>query len=157
MEGDELLEVNPVFRATMAARGLWSDDLPARLARGEPLEQIADVPADLRRVFVTAHEVPPARHVAMQAAFQEFIDGAISKTINLPADATQAAVGEAFLQAWRSGCKGITVYRDGSRPAQPMARARPPGTAERCPRCHAGLDLASGCGRCPHCGCVLCA
>jgi len=157
MEGAELLEVNPAFRAAMTARRLWSDDLPARLARGERLEQIADVPADLRRVFVTAHEVPPARHVAMQAAFQEFIDGAISKTVNLPADAAPTAVAGAFVQAWRSGCKGITVYRDGSRPSQPMGRTRPDRPADRCPRCHAGLDAAGACGRCPHCGYTLCA
>ena len=93
----------------------------------------------------------------MQAAFQRHIDGAISKTINLPASASAADVGEVFELAYDSGCKGVTVYRDGSRHEQPMALV-PPGllTDRLCPHCHQGGPLPEGCSRCPSCGATLC-
>jgi len=156
MEGQRLLEVNGVFREALQRRGLWSESLPQRLAAGQRLEQIADVPEDLRRVFLTAREVPPARHVQMQATFQKYIDGAISKTINLPAEASCRQVGEVFLQAYHSGCKGITVYRDGCRPLQPMSLAQPPAGPVSCPRCQAPLDARTACSRCPRCGYTIC-
>jgi len=155
LEGQRLLEVNDVFRQALRRRGLWSEGLAARLAAGEGRQALADLPADVRDVFVTAHDVPPARHVQMQAAFQEHIDGAISKTINLPADAGRDQVDQVFRQAYRAGCKGITVYRDGCRPAQPMGWEST-DSAVRCPRCHGRLDELVACSRCPHCGYTLC-
>lgn len=153
LDGLDMLEVNGVFERTFRQRGLWSDDLARRLAAGEVLADFPDIPADVRRVFITAHEVPPSRHVQMQAAFQKYIDGAISKTINLPADATGEDVDKVFRQAWRSGCKGITVYRDGCRPAQPMGFA----ADLHCPNCRAELDAQASCSRCPRCGYTICA
>ncbi len=156
LEGQKLLEVNPLLHSALARRGLWSDRRARRLAEGARPSEMPDIPADLRRVFVTAHDVPPARHVQMQAAFQEHIDGAISKTINLPAAATVEDVTAVFAQAYRTGCKGITVYRDGCRPSQPMgwADAEPPLVS--CPRCRGELDAQIGCSRCPRCGYTIC-
>ena len=156
MEGQRLLEVNGVFREALQRRGLWSESLPRRLADGEPLSRLVDLPGDLRRVFLTAREVPPARHVQMQATFQKYIDGAISKTINLPAEASARQVGEVFLQAYRSGCKGITVYRDGCRPLQPMSQGPPSPAGVCCPRCQAPLDARTACSRCRRCGYTIC-
>ncbi len=152
LDGQTMLEVNSVFERTLKRRGLWRDEIPRRLASGGRLADFSDIPPDVRRIFVTAHEVPPSRHVQMQAAFQKYIDGAISKTINLPADAKGEDVDKVFRQAWRSGCKGITVYRDRCRPAQPMGFA----AESHCPNCHAALDAQKSCSRCPCCGCTIC-
>ncbi len=154
--GQRMLEVDRVFREAMQRRGLWSDQLAQRLAEGRPLQELADVPAEIRRVFLTAHDVPPARHVQMQATFQRHIDGAISKTINLPRNATLQQVTDVYFQAYRSGCKGITVYRDGSRPAQPMGWQEDKEPLLLCPRCSTPLDEQVACSRCPRCGYTLC-
>ncbi|OPX23922.1 MAG: ribonucleoside-diphosphate reductase, adenosylcobalamin-dependent [Planctomycetales bacterium 4484_123] len=154
--GQRLLEVNAVFRAALQQRGLWSEELAGRLAGGERLADVVTLPAELRGVFITAHEVPPARHVQMQAAFQEHIDGAISKTVNLPADATAADVDAVFRQAYDSGCKGVTVYRHGCRPAQPMDWDTAAASPVLCPRCGEPLDAQVACSRCPRCGYTIC-
>ena len=154
--GTRLLEVNAVFRRAMQERGLWSESLGNRLASGERLRDVPGVPEDLRRLFVTAHDVPPQRHVQMQAVFQKHVDGAISKTINLPRDATPEDVEKVYFQAYDSGCKGITVYRDGCRPAQPMGFDAPEPSPIHCPRCHAALDAQVACSRCPRCGYTIC-
>ena len=157
LSGRQLLEVNPVFKAELQRRGLWKDELALRLAGGEELSQIADLPRELAEVFVTAHQVPPVQHVLMQAVFQRYIDGAISKTINLPRQATPAQVEEVYLLAYHSGCKGITIYRDGSRTGQPMATqsgAEP--SPITCPQCHQPLDAQITCSRCPKCGYTIC-
>jgi ribonucleoside-diphosphate reductase alpha chain len=141
----------------MERRGLWREDLAARLAGCTPLAEIPGIPDDVRRVFVTAHDVPPERHVQMQATFQRHIDGAISKTINLPNSATVEDVARVFLLAHDAGCKGITVYRDGCRPMQPMGWDAPAGASTPCPNCHQSVGSGDGaCSRCPSCGRVLC-
>jgi len=154
LEGSEMLEVDGPFRRFAKRQGFWSERLARRLADGERLRDIADVPEPWRGVFVTATEIAPRWHVRMQAAFQEFIDGAISKTINLPGEATEADVDGVYRLAHELGCKGVTVYRDGCRAGQPMAHRR----AENfCPRCHKPLDAdAAWCSRCPNCGATLC-
>jgi ribonucleoside-diphosphate reductase alpha chain len=96
--GDTLQELNPAFVRAARERGFSRDD----------------VPDDVRRVFVTAHDIAPEWHVRVQAAFQESTDLGISKTINLPADATPTDVRDAYALAWKLGCKGVTVFRDGS-------------------------------------------
>jgi len=156
LEGQRLLEVNAIFREALQRRGLWSEGLPGRLAGGQRLAEVEGIPEDIRRVFVTAHDVPASRHVEMQATFQKYVDGAISKTINLPAGATPADVAAVFEQAYRSGCKGITVYRDGCRPAQPMDWQAQAGSTVQCPRCQAPLDAQVACSRCPRCGYTIC-
>jgi len=119
---EELLEVNPLFEMVARERGFYSDELMRKLAQRGDLDGISGVPTDIRRVFVTAHGVSPEWHVRMQAAVQAYTDNAVSKTINFPHSATQDDVREAYLLACRLGCKGLTVYRDGSREAQVLNR-----------------------------------
>jgi len=155
LEGQEMIEVDGPFRRCARARGFWSDELAEKLAAGEPLARAApQLDEKTRRLFVTAHEVEPAQHVRIQAAFQESIDGAISKTINLPAEATRDDVDGVYRLAWQLGCKGVTVYRHGSRGGQPMTTG--PAGAWSCPQCHAALAREPGCSRCPNCGATLC-
>ncbi|MPZ50379.1 MAG: adenosylcobalamin-dependent ribonucleoside-diphosphate reductase [Dehalococcoidia bacterium] len=116
-----LREVNPVFEQTARDQGFYSDGLMDYLAAGGLLDARDDVPGWAKRVFVTAHDIAPEWHVRMQAAFQRHTDNAVSKTINFPRHATPADVAQAYLLAYREGCKGITIYRDGSRTGQVLS------------------------------------
>ena len=100
------------------ARGFLTDELISAIAAGQPLQTIEGVPQDVKDLFHVASDISPEDHVMMQAAFQESVDAAISKTVNFPYDATKDDVRDAYLMAWKSGCKGITIYRDGSRDVQ---------------------------------------
>ncbi|MFN3974597.1 MAG: adenosylcobalamin-dependent ribonucleoside-diphosphate reductase [Dehalococcoidia bacterium] len=118
MEGMRLLEVNAAFRQAIEALGLSADALWEHVARRGSIQALEHIPEDLRRVFVTDFDIPPDWHVRMQAAFQRHTENAVSKTINLPESATVEDVKKAFLLAWELKCKGITVYRYGSKSQQ---------------------------------------
>lgn len=117
MEGTRLLEVNSLFERITRERGLYSPELLFQTAEQGTLQH-TKLPADLKHLFRTALEIKPEWHIKMQAAFQKHTDNAVSKTINLPPTATVADVERAFRLAWKLKCKGITVYRYGSRPEQ---------------------------------------
>jgi len=117
LDGEEFFEVNPIFEKVLKERGLYSEELIAKVAESGSIQNL-DLPADIKRVFKTALEIAPEWHVRMQASFQKFTDNAVSKTINLPNSATRADVEKAFMLAYELKCKGITVYRDGSREEQ---------------------------------------
>jgi ribonucleoside-diphosphate reductase alpha chain len=119
----ELAEVNEQFEAVAKAEGFYSDELIRFLAEGGHLAERAEVPQWVKDAFVTAHDIAPEWHVRMQAAFQEFTDNAVSKTINFPNVATVDDVRTAYELAYRSGCNGITIYRDGSRDLQVLKHA----------------------------------
>ena len=116
--GRHLLEINPLFERTARRRGFWSEQLMTDIAGAGVIPDDARIPADVRRAFVTATEIAPSAHLAMQAAVQRHIDAGVSKTVNLPASATVEDVKDIYLRAWRAGAKGITVYRYGSKPGQ---------------------------------------
>ncbi|HXG05234.1 MAG TPA: adenosylcobalamin-dependent ribonucleoside-diphosphate reductase [Candidatus Binatia bacterium] len=116
--GEPLVEVNPVFLHGLDARGLDVERILDAVLDAGTLRGVPDVPPDLARLFVTATEVPVHAHLAIQQAFQRHVDNAVSKTINLPEEADPADVAEAYLEAWRLGLKGVTVYRSGSRAGQ---------------------------------------
>jgi len=120
LDGDQTDEVHPLFAARLAEAGLVTDDLVRRVAQAGHA-RVEGIPADLARLFVTAHEVPARHHVAIQAAFQAHVDNSVSKTVNLPTDATVDDVAEVIRLAHSLGCKGITVYRDESRPGQVLS------------------------------------
>jgi len=118
MDGAELVEVNPVFEKTADERGFRSDDLMKEIAEHGGCTGIKTVPEDVQRVFVTAHDITPEWHIRMQAAFQKYTDNAVSKTVNFPHSATQDDVRNVYMMAYKLGCKGVTIYRDGSRDEQ---------------------------------------
>ncbi|MBK6942169.1 MAG: adenosylcobalamin-dependent ribonucleoside-diphosphate reductase [Planctomycetes bacterium] len=124
MNGQTLYESNPVFKKRLEDQGYDQStiDRILNIACTEgTVQNAADLEATVRKTFVTARDIDPKWHVKMQAAWQEFTDAAVSKTINFPAEATPEEVKEAYLLAFETRCKGITVYRDGSRQNQPMA------------------------------------
>jgi ribonucleoside-diphosphate reductase alpha chain len=118
MDGDKLVYANPVFESLLKTRGLYSQALMERISEAGGAAHIDELPEDIRRVFVTAHDITPEWHIRMQAAFQRFTDNAVSKTINFPREATREDIRIAFELAYDLGCKGVTVYRDGSRENQ---------------------------------------
>ncbi len=118
MDNDELVEVDPYFEMIAREGGFFSKELIKRVAKAGSLSGIEDVPADVREVFVTAHDISPEWHIKMQAAFQKYTDNAVSKTVNLPHDATPADVLKIYNLAYELGCKGVTIYRDGSKAKQ---------------------------------------
>src|SRR5512139_2990637 len=115
LDGAELLEVNPVFERIAKERGFFSESLMKEIAEHGGCTGIASVPEDIQRVFVTAHDITPEWHIRMQAAFQKYTDNAVSKTVNFPHSATAKDVEKVYLLAYQLGCKGVTIYRDGSR------------------------------------------
>ena len=118
LDADELPEINPRFAEVAQARGFYSREIMAEVAKRGSCQGIDGIPPDVQAVFVTAHDISPEWHVRMQAAFQRHTDNAVSKTINFGHEATPDDVRQAFLLAYRLGCKGLTVYRDGSRDSQ---------------------------------------
>jgi ribonucleoside-diphosphate reductase alpha chain len=124
MDNDKLMEVNPVFEHTARDRGFYSPELMDQIARSGSIHAIEEIPEDVRRVFVTAHDVSPEWHIRMQAAFQKFTDNAVSKTVNLPRDATAEDVRQVYDLAFQLGCKGVTIYRDGSKENQVLSFGR---------------------------------
>jgi len=118
LEGEEFIEVNPYFEEAAKKGGFYSPELMKQLAEGKRLKDIEEVPEDIKRLFVTAHDISPEWHVKMQAAFQKFTDSAVSKTVNFPHEATPDDVAEVYILAHQENLKGITIYRDRSRDSQ---------------------------------------
>ena len=125
LEGKTLNYVNRYFEADAKDYGFYSEELMSYLANGGSLQNIPvsyNVPAWAKEVYVTSPDISPEAHVLMQAAFQEHVDSGISKTINFANEATVQDVEDAYLLAWKSGCKGITVYRAGSREKEVLVK-----------------------------------
>src|SRR5207244_7794819 len=120
-----------LFRRMAIERGFYSEELLTKIAETGRATGISEVPLDLQRLFVTAYDVAPEWHARMQAAFQKHCDNSISKTCNLPREATHDDVARTYLLAYELGCKGITVYRDGSREDQVLSVPGGNGTAAK--------------------------
>lgn len=155
MEGTELVEVNPLFEEVARERGFYSEALMQEIARAGIVSGNESVPEDVRRLFVCSHDISYREHVRMQVAFQRHTDNAVSKTINFRESATVDEVREAYLSAWREGLKGITVYRDNSRPLQVLNIAATRKSAdgirrgECCDSDVEAADVDAGGGRIP--------
>ena len=117
-EGEDLLVIHPIFKQMAIEAGIYGPDLLQEILGRESIQGISSIPEQMRKLFVTAFDVSPEWHVRVQAAFQKYVDNAVSKTINLPASATQDDVREIFTLSYRLGCKGITVFRTGTRGRQ---------------------------------------
>ncbi len=121
LDGAQLVEVNPYFEEVAKRENFYSEELMQQLASGTQLHALEDVPDKIKRLFVTAHEISPEWHVRMQAAFQKSTHNAVSKTVNFPQEATREDIAEVYMMAYERGLKGITIYRDRSREAQPLS------------------------------------
>ncbi len=162
LDGEEFFEINEIFENVLRERGIYSEELIEKVASEGSIQRIEEIPEDVRRVFKCALDISPEWHVRMQAAFQKYTDNAVSKTINLPNSASRKDVEKAFLLAYDLGCKGITVYRDGSREEQVLrikkaeeekkeAKPRPPAKyiePRPRPRITTGrtIETRTGCG-----------
>jgi len=118
MEGTMLFETNPLFEIMAKENSFYSAELLEEIARTGSVQGIKEIPENVKRVFATALDINPEWHVKMQAAFQKYTDNAVSKTVNLPKDATVEDVRKVFWLAYKLKCKGITIYRYGSKPEQ---------------------------------------
>jgi len=121
LDNQRLVEVHPYFKEVAKKEGFYSEELMESIAQEGSIQHISGIPDWVKRVFVTAHDISPEWHIRMQAAFQKYTDNAVSKTVNFPGDATRDDIEEAYHLAYSLGCKGITVYRDGSRDEQVLS------------------------------------
>jgi ribonucleoside-diphosphate reductase alpha chain len=124
LEGTRLYEVNPHFEKIAKERGFWSRELIEKIAEKGGLQDISEIPTDVKKTFITAHDISPLDHIRMQAAFQKHVDNAVSKTVNFSHDAEPKEVEDAYFLAYGLGCKGVTVYRDGSREEQVLSTGK---------------------------------
>lgn len=118
MDKDRLPEVNEEFKRIAKEREFYSENLMKEIAKTGTLQNLDEVPDDVKRVFITSHDISPECHIKIQAAFQKYTDNAVSKTINFPQEATIADVEKAYELAYKLDCKGVTIYRDKSREEQ---------------------------------------
>ena len=118
LEGETLHDVHPLFIKAAKAGRFFHNNLIDKIASGSTLAEIDEIPDHIKNLFKTSHDISPEWHVRVQAAFQKHTDNAVSKTVNLPVEATEKEVNQIYLSAYRLGCKGVTIYRDGSRDKQ---------------------------------------
>ncbi len=124
LDKDELLEVHPIFEQVAREQGFYSPELMKEIAARGTLHDIEEIPDEIRELFATAHDITPEWHIRIQAAFQEYTDNAVSKTVNFPNEATIDDVEHVYRLAYELGCKGVTIYRDGSRDEQVLTTGR---------------------------------
>jgi ribonucleoside-diphosphate reductase alpha chain len=156
LEGQTLFYINEEFKKDAQENNFYSEDLMLYLASGGSLKDRDDVPDWVKAVYVTAQDISPEDHVLMQARFQQYVDSGISKTINFASEATLEDVFEAYMTAWETGCKGITVYRNGSREKEVLVAGHLDGETPKCD-CESPLIVQeSGCETCKVCGWSAC-
>jgi ribonucleoside-diphosphate reductase alpha chain len=149
--GTQMFEVNPVFERIAKERSFYSTELIMKITKTGSVQGINEIPPDVRRTFVTALEVAPEWHVRMQAAFQKHTDNAVAKTVNLPYEATLEDVRRIFLLAYKLKCKGITIYRYGSKSEQVLTVGSTQGSGSGGPYTQAASEFTGECpkGVCP--------
>ncbi|KKT23879.1 MAG: Ribonucleoside-diphosphate reductase [candidate division TM6 bacterium GW2011_GWF2_43_87] len=165
---EDLLVVYRPFEEAARKAGIYSEKLMEKVAECGGVQGLFEVPKKMQQVFITSHSIAPEWHIRIQAAFQRHVNNAVSKTINFPNSATIEDVRKSYMLAYHMGCKGTTIYRDGSRPEQVLtvgskkssekkvelaqdfdSSAHP---ANRCPECHSDGEMGEGCFKCHSCG-----
>ncbi len=154
LDNEEFIEVNPYFEQLAKKEGFYSQELTKELAEGKKLSDMQDIPEEIKKLFVTAHDISPEWHVRIQAAFQKLTDSAVSKTVNFPNRATPDDVAKVYMLAYHEGLKGITIYRDGSRQSQVLTVGKKSGKTEgklvprKRPKVTKGITerVSTGCG-----------
>ncbi|NOY88135.1 MAG: vitamin B12-dependent ribonucleotide reductase [FCB group bacterium] len=124
MDGTKLIEINPLFKTMAQQDGFYSDDLVNQLMSHRSLSDIEGIPERIKALFLTSVDISPDDHIKMQATFQKYCDSSVSKTINFPTSATREDIRRAYVLAYQSGCKGVTIYRDNSRPHQVLSTVK---------------------------------
>ena len=165
-----LYYVDPTLEETLKSEGLYSKKIIREIAEnGGSIQNIKHIPSEIRRIFVTTHDIDPSWHVKIQAAFQKYVDNAVSKTINFANSSSVADIEKAYLLAWKLGCKGITIYRDGSKEDQVLNTIKKASPEKKlvsnnkmgsksCPECGGVVFFEGGCVSCRDCGwskCIL--
>ncbi|KKR11852.1 MAG: Ribonucleoside-diphosphate reductase [Candidatus Woesebacteria bacterium GW2011_GWA1_39_21] len=163
----QLYYVDKNFEKVLLDRGVYSKGLIQKVAENHgSVHDLKEIPSEIRKVFVTTHDIHPQWHVKIQAAFQKYTDNAVSKTINFSNDATISDIEDAYMLAWKLGCKGITIYRDGSKEDQVLnagsvkvagekvktAESEAEFAEKECPECSGVLEFEGGCVSCKECG-----
>ncbi|MBW2999929.1 vitamin B12-dependent ribonucleotide reductase [Candidatus Woesearchaeota archaeon] len=169
MDGKELLYINKIFEKTAKEKGFYSEELMQKTANKGSIARMEEIPEDVRKVFVVAHDITPKWHAKMQAAFQRHTNNAVSKTVNFPSDATMRDVEDVYKLCHEEGCKGVTIYRDKSREAQVLNLEIPQKKMEEaieeksakkpkdiCPKCGSKMVAQEGCFNCPKCSFSVC-
>jgi len=140
LEGQQLLEVHPIFEKVAKECGFYSRELMEEIGRHKSLAEIEEIPAEARGVFVTSYDITPEWHIRMQGVFQKHTDNAVSKTVNFRNEATREDIRKVYMLAWELGCKGVTVYRDASRDLQVLTTGQAPAAEKEKEVAH---DLAA--------------
>ena len=134
LDGETLFEMHPLFEKVAKQNGFYSNELSEQIAETGSIQNIKEIPDKIKRLFVTAHDIAPEWHIRIQAAFQKYTDNAVSKTVNFPHDATPKDIEKVYKLAYETGCKGVTIYRYGSRERQVLnigrEQARQAGESE---------------------------
>jgi len=161
MGGERLTTVNQLFIQKLKERDIYSEELIQKVIEGSgSIQELKEIPADIRRVFKVAHDISWRDHIKMQASFQKWTDNAITKTINMPHDVTVEDIEEAYTLAWRLGCKGLTVYRDKTKKDQVIEFGGNGNLAmakvKKCPNCEIHLKKEGKCYKCARCGFSTC-
>jgi ribonucleoside-diphosphate reductase alpha chain len=149
LDGTALVEVNSRFERLAREAGVWTPVFRAKVLTSGRVRNLVELPGHVRALFPTAHEISAEQHIRLQAVCQAFVDNAVSKTINLPVEATVGQVTTAYRTAFDLGCKGITVYRHGARPGQVLT---PLSSTSLCPDCLTALEFSEGASLCRSCG-----
>jgi ribonucleoside-diphosphate reductase alpha chain len=159
LDGQRLAEIHPGFVQRAESAGIWGPELERAVVERGRVRDLDGVPGELSGLFPCAHDVTPDRHVRIQAVWQAHSHAAVSKTVNLPNEASAGDVRDAYLLAYELGCKGVTVYRDGSKNEQVLAfgrSVRPAVDHSACPECGGDLVTTTGCSLCRSCGYSVC-
>jgi len=155
--GERLTTVNKLFVNELKERGLYSERLIQKVIENHgSIQGIKEIPENMKKIFKVAHDVPWQDHVRMQAAFQKWTDNAITKTVNMPSSATVEDIREAYVLAWKLGCKGLTVYRDRTKKDQVFNFGGTKKKEYKCPNCDIRLIKDGKCLKCKKCGFSTC-
>jgi ribonucleoside-diphosphate reductase alpha chain len=131
MDNTKLIEVHPYFQQVAEQRGFYTPELMNLIAQKGTIRGIPEIPEDVQQLFVTAHDIEAIWHIRMQSAFQKYTNNAVSKTVNMPSDATLEDARTIYMLAYRSGCKGVTIYRDKSREEQVLNKPSSPESQDK--------------------------
>jgi len=157
LEGERFTNINPFFVKVLKEKRIYSESIIQKIIENHgSVQGIKEIPESIQRIFKVAHDISWKDHVKMQASFQKWTDNAITKTINMPGNATNDDILEAFILAWKLGCKGLTVYRDKSKKNQVINFGGKKKKEYKCPNCDLPLIRDNKCLKCKKCGFSTC-